>query len=390
MARIDEKKLLEMIKEKGHSWKAGKTPLSELSLEEKKKRLGLKVKKEDLARMRLEIKAAKEIFSFPSEWDWRNAKGKNWTTSIKDQSSCGSCVAFAIVAAVESMMKIEKDDSSLSVDLSEAHLFFCGCGRCCDFGWDFTPALDYIKEEGIPDETCFPYRAQNMSCNETCGDWRERASKISEWKKIVNVGERKNIISSVGPLTGGMAVYEDFFSYKGGVYKHVTGDLVGYHAIAVVGYSESQQCWICKNSWGTGWGENGWFKIGYGECEIDTTFPMYSVTGIIPGPPGPPKPECLIATCAYGSPLSPEVQFLRNVRDDYIRKREWGNRFMDGAEGVYYKFSPQVVRDMEKSKRFKKLVRWAFVAPFVYSLSSIIKVLSSNPGLDKGRLRKKG
>lgn len=372
MPGIDEKKLMDMIKEKGQSWKARRTMLSELSLEEKKKRLGLTVKKEDLDQMRLEIKAALKAFSFPQEWDWRSVNGKNWTTPIRDQSSCGSCVAFGTVAAIESMMKIEEDKHDLSIDLSEAHLFFCGCGRCCDRGWTFEPALNHAKNEGISDEACFRYRARDTSCDDRCNDWKERSTKITEWKKILNVSERKNVLSSVGPLIGGMAVYEDFFSYGGNVYRHVTGDLVGYHAIAIVGYSESQQCWICKNSWGTDWGENGWFKIGYGECDIDTTFPMYSATGIIPAPK---KPDCLIVTASYGSPLSPEVQFLRDVRDNIVRKREWGDRFMDEAERVYYKFSPQVVRDMNRSKKFKKVVRWTLVAPFVYSLSGIVRVL---------------
>ncbi len=61
MSRIDERKLLDMIKEKGQSWKAGRTTLSELSFEEQKKRLGLFVKKEDMEKMRLEIKAAVKV-----------------------------------------------------------------------------------------------------------------------------------------------------------------------------------------------------------------------------------------------------------------------------------------------------------------------------------------
>ena len=377
MPIIDREKLKEMIKEKGQSWKAGRTTLSELSLEEKKKRLGLSVEKADLDKMRLEIKAAMKVFSYPQEWDWRNVNGKNWITSIKDQSSCGSCVSFATVGAIESMMKIEKDDFSLSIDLSEAHLFFCGCGKCCNRGWNFEPALNYAKSEGVSDEACFPYRARDTSCSR-CSDWKERSTKITKWDKITNVSERKNVLSDVGPLIVGMAVYEDFFSYTGGVYRHVTGVLVGYHAILVVGYNEGDDCWICKNSWGKGWGDNGWFKIGYGECDIDTSFPMYSVTGIVPAPK---KPECLIVTAAYGSPLSPEVQFLRGIRDNVVRKREWGDKFMDEAENIYYKFSPQVVDVMKKNRAFKKFVRWWLVAPFIYSLSGVMRVLIKDHGL---------
>ena len=64
---------------------------------------------------------------------------------------------------------------------------------------------------------------------------------------------------------------------QGRIYRHASGRLEGYHAIAVVGYSETEQCWICKNSWGTGWGEGGWFRIRYGECGIGSTFPFYTV-----------------------------------------------------------------------------------------------------------------
>jgi hypothetical protein len=91
-----------------------------------------------------------------------------------------------------------------------------------------------------------------------------------------------------------MAVYRDFFSYRQGVYRHTTGGLAGYHAVCVVGYSEPEQAWICKNSWGDDWGDSGWFKIGYGECGMDTEFAMYGVTGVeppSPEPPSPPTPE---------------------------------------------------------------------------------------------------
>jgi hypothetical protein len=50
--------------------------------------------------------------------------------------------------------------------------------------------------------------------------------------------------------------------------------------VTIVGYDDGQQCWICKNSWGPGWGESGFFRIGYGECGIDT-WQVCAVDGVV-------------------------------------------------------------------------------------------------------------
>ena len=66
-------------------------------------------------------------------------------------------------------------------------------------------------------------------------------------------------------------VYSDFMSYKGGIYKHVTGGRQGGHAVKLVGYGTESgtDYWIIANSWGPAWGESGFFRIAYGEVGID-------------------------------------------------------------------------------------------------------------------------
>ena len=110
---------------------------------------------------------------------------------------------------------------------------------------------------------------------------------ITEGQEIVNVSERKAWLDEKGPLIAVFAVYKDFMEYRSGVYRYVSGNLLGYHAVCCVGYDDEQGCWICKNSWNTGWGESGFFRIGYGEVGIDTEFPMWSVNGVS----GALKPE---------------------------------------------------------------------------------------------------
>ena len=66
-----------------------------------------------------------------------------------------------------------------------------------------------------------------------------------------------------GPLVTTLSVYADFMSYGGGVYKHVTGDELGGHAISIVGYDDTKQAFIVRNSWGQEWGENGFGYVAY-------------------------------------------------------------------------------------------------------------------------------
>jgi hypothetical protein len=70
-------------------------------------------------------------------------------------------------------------------------------------------------------------------------------------------------------------VYEDFFSYSSGVYKHISGDVVGGHVVLVVGYDDPGQYFIVKNSWGD-WGERGYFRIDYSEVLSTVGFGGYS------------------------------------------------------------------------------------------------------------------
>jgi C1A family cysteine protease len=277
----------------GYTWQAGPTALAGLPAEEQDRRLGLRLVPEEMNRLGVARAAMPPRAAvFPPGWDWRDVEGTDWTTPIRDQLACGACVAFGTVAVLEVMLKLHHNDAALQPDLSEAHLFFCGCGNCCDQGWWPTYALDYASQQGVPNESCFPYQDHNMPCSDGCDDWQAQAIKATSWQEVLDVGARKEWLSGRGPMIGCMAVYRDFYSYAGGVYRHTTGDLAGYHAIGVVGFSENDQAWICKNSWGPGWGDAGWFKIGYGECMIDTQFAMYGVDDVtLPSEPGPEPPE---------------------------------------------------------------------------------------------------
>ncbi|MBN1874090.1 MAG: pre-peptidase C-terminal domain-containing protein, partial [Anaerolineae bacterium] len=267
------------------TWVAGKTSVSQLSKEERAKLCGVSEEVAEWERLQTNQEPARHdiVYSYPSAKDWRSTNGQDWTTPIRYQGSCGSCVAFGTIGAIESRIEIANSDAASNPDLSESHLFFCGGGTCGQ-GWYPEAAMNFARDVGIVDEACDPYTPDDQTCN-PCSDWQNRVTKIGSWNGANNVSEMKQSLADYGPFEVTMAVYDDFFSYSGGIYRHIWGDLSGYHAVAVVGYDDSGGYWIAKNSWGTGWGENGWFKIAYGECDIDNYayIPVVSVS-----PPSPP------------------------------------------------------------------------------------------------------
>lgn len=270
-------------------WTAGPTALTELSTEEQKAHLGLVVTPEEEQRLAAEFSmqaaqelTAAEVFGAPTQVDWRN-RGGNYVTPVKNQGSCGSCVSFCTCAVMESAIRIKFGNPSYSVDLSEGFMQFCGGGSCN--GWGLTSGLDFAKSTGTTDEACMPYQATNMNCTTSrCSNWQSRLTKISSYAGHATLEARKNAIANSGPLLAGMAVFNDFFAYTSGVYvKTANSSLAGYHCITVVGYDDTQQCWILKNSWGPNWGEGGFCRIRYGQAAllIDSSWMMYSVVPLV-------------------------------------------------------------------------------------------------------------
>ena len=124
-------------------------------------------------------------------------------------------------------------------------------------------ASDFIKTHGTGLEVCYPYLSSNGACNAACSD--AGPYKSASWGYVQGLESIKAALVEFGPLVTTMYVYSDFMYYASGVYKHTSGSMEGGHAIVLVGYDDSGQYFIVKNSWGQGWGEAGYFRIAYSE-----------------------------------------------------------------------------------------------------------------------------
>jgi C1A family cysteine protease len=246
------------------SWQAGETSLSRMSKTERRLRLGGR-----LADVLPRIQAKKSApASLPAVLDWRDHNG-NWVTSIKDQGGCGSCWAFATTAVLESMVKINKNWSE-NIDLSEQMLLSCSsAGNCADGGYEYL-AAEYIRNTGIPNESCYPYSATDEPCN-PCSGWMVRVVRINSWDWVSTSISGIETALQNGPVTTYMTIYSDFYHYISGIYQVTAGATEeGGHLVAIIGYDHPGGYWICKNSWGTDWGENGFFRIKMGQADTGT------------------------------------------------------------------------------------------------------------------------
>lgn len=291
---LNLQKLSEELKEAGSPWEMDQhTEMALLTEDERCVRFGFtppqgEMSLEEAAKLSefaMPLTAgeiAMEATAAPPSYDLRDVNGKDFTTPVQNQGSCGSCVAFGTVAVLETTAKRTRNDPNLSIDLSEAHMFYCHAkeeGRTCANGWWPDRAFEKAKEKGVTFDEFFRYTPGDQNCALGNG-WKNALATPTGYTKLDTRAKMKKRISTQGSVTGCFTVYQDFFSYRSGVYRHVSGGVAGGHCVEILGYDDARGCWICKNSWGKNWGMAGYFLIAYGQCNIETWSGPYGVDGV--------------------------------------------------------------------------------------------------------------
>lgn len=211
--------------------------------------------------------------ALPSSFDWRDYQGSNWISSTKDQGQCGSCWAFASVGAVEANYRIENQQASANIDLSEEFIVSCSGAGSCD-GGSPSGALDFIRTTGVTDEDCLTYPWQaafygySRPCSDRCPDWENRLWKIGAWDYVAHSTDAiKRALIEEGPLVVTLYVDGGWWD-SNGLYKCDINQNSGLHAVVLIGYNDVDRYWIVQNSWG--WLGNllNGVKVGYDQCGL--------------------------------------------------------------------------------------------------------------------------
>jgi len=143
-------------------------------------------------------------------------------------------------------------------------------------GGNLPLAWRYLKSDGIVTDSCLPYTSGDGTakrCPTSCSD-SESFTKYAcadSATKSTTVKQIQSDIYANGPVETGFTVYADFMNYESGVYYHVSGRVEGGHAVKILGWgnAEGLDYWLVANSWGTSWGEEGYFRIKQGDSGID-------------------------------------------------------------------------------------------------------------------------
>jgi len=245
-----------------------------------------------------EVNGAAPPASFDARTAWPNCPSIG---EVRDQAACGSCWAFGAVEAMTDRHCIaSKGAKTPHLSAQDMNSCCASCGMGCEGGYP-SAAWQYWVSQGVvtggnygTKQGCAPYSIPNCDHHTTgkygpCGDivptppCTKQCQDGSTWTAAKQFGGRAYGVSGVtniqteiqnnGPVEAAFSVYQDFLTYKSGVYSHKTGQMLGGHAVKILGWGSDggQDYWLVANSWNEDWGDKGYFKIlrGKNECGIE-------------------------------------------------------------------------------------------------------------------------
>eukprot|EP00915_Cephaloidophora_sp_WS-2016_P000833 GHVH01001109.1.p1 GENE.GHVH01001109.1~~GHVH01001109.1.p1 ORF type:complete len:428 (-),score=50.27 GHVH01001109.1:64-1347(-) len=232
----------------------------------------------------------------PDAFDIRNVDGRNLATPQAQQHMpvyCGGCWAFGTTSAIADRFKYYRQGAWPEIELSVQSLLNCGkfAGSCSGEGGADALTYMFAKEFGFVDTTCLVQTGSGMPCTDitrcmNCDPpnadegWVHGKCYPSPMYKTYHVkayaylpanepdappmvDQMKAEIFARGPISCQIGA-EQMETYSGGILTvpaPESGEIDHIVTVSGWGREDGVEYWIVRNSWGTSWGENGWFRV---------------------------------------------------------------------------------------------------------------------------------
>eukprot|EP01112_Ceratiomyxa_fruticulosa_P003952 TRINITY_DN1427_c0_g1_i1.p1 TRINITY_DN1427_c0_g1~~TRINITY_DN1427_c0_g1_i1.p1 ORF type:complete len:319 (+),score=58.83 TRINITY_DN1427_c0_g1_i1:190-1146(+) len=283
-----DRTFIDQLNAKPSSWVAGVNEYFEgMPLKEASRLMGFKRANRPALAPRTFPQNANINTTFDAREQWPNC---TYIGTIQNQARCGSCWAFGCIEAVSDRFCVQQNELVL---LSFMDLVTCDQNDDGCQGGDASTAWEFVQNNGIVTSQCDPYTIPTCppakqpclnfvptpKCDTTCNStskypWKQDKHFVKQPYSLNSVEDMQTDLMTNGPIEACFNVYEDFLSYKSGVYVHKSGSYLGGHCVKMLGWGVEGGLpyWLIANSWTTTWGDNGFFKIlrGKNECGIES------------------------------------------------------------------------------------------------------------------------
>jgi C1A family cysteine protease len=193
---------------------------------------------------------------------------RSYCSPIEDQGNLGSCTGNAIAGIVEYL------DRKSGKNLNVSRLFIYYEERVLegsvnyDSGAYIRDGIKVVNQKGAPLESLWPYNINRFATRPNTAAYTDAAKrKAGTYEKCANFTAVKNALARGFPVVIGFDVYDSFYNIgSNGImpYPNTSREqLLGGHAVTLVGYNDNTNRFIARNSWGISWGNNGYFYMPY-------------------------------------------------------------------------------------------------------------------------------
>ncbi|CAM6086237.1 unnamed protein product [Calypogeia fissa] len=223
-----------------------------------------------------------DLSTIPDYFDWRDVNGTNYVTKDLNQHIpvyCGSCWAHATLSSLADRHKILRNAQWPDIEYSVQVVLNCGqevAGTC--HGGNHIAVYKFAHDFGLPEETCQLYKAIDEECSaiNICRDCSPPAGNILSCRAVS--GYTQHSVSEYGLISGEQNIMAEVYDrgpvacvidstvlddYRGGYIIKDTEPAIHNHVVSITGWGVDNgvKYWVVRNSWGTYWGEKGWFRL---------------------------------------------------------------------------------------------------------------------------------